>query len=110
MELPADFCSFKRVRPDVRRSVFRPRVSRLLIDLLVLLDLLVFLLFNLVLVGSISVPIFFVEKCWKLARRTRELLAPWFAHPARCWATLVENQKRKKQEHWLRELRHWLSM
>ena len=99
MRPPADFDACENALAVPGRFIFSHRVAELLVDLLVSLVLLVFLLLNLVLVGSISASFFFLEKCCKFA-----------AHPAHGWATLVQNRKRKKQEHWLRELSHWLSM
>lgn len=109
MELTADLGSFKQSPAVPERFVFRHRASGLLVNLPALLVLLLFLLLNLVLVGSISAPFFVAGKCWTLARRAGELLVICFAHPVRCWDTLVENRKRKKQERWLQELRNWLS-
>jgi len=106
---PADFGLFTKVPPVPGRFVSSHHAPGLLVEFLALVVLLVFLLLNLVLVGSISAPFLFVEKCWNLARRARRLLAVCFAHPVRFWDTLVENRKRKRQERWLQDLRHWLS-
>jgi len=88
MRPPTDFDAFKRVRRAVRRSAYNPHVPGLHVDLL--------LLFHFGVVGSISVAIFFFEKCWQLAHQLAESLVPWLNNPLRCWSKLVEKRKRQR--------------